>query len=457
MKLKVFFLSLICSLYYSSLTFGQKYIKTMADEVCDCIKDIKDEYPDADPKTLLGKCFGPSMQKHQKEIKKKLGVDVFESKDKRGIYNLGVEVGKVLATNCPDYLDLFYNQQTSKNSAAIDYYNKAQELYDKGAFDAAIENYNKALKAEPDNYQFLNSRGVAYFGKENYYLAIADFMAAARSKPDFSRAWHNSAYAKFHLGDYDNALSEVKKAIRLDTMYCDSKNLLGLVYNKLEYQDSALLAFSKAYVCDTTNAQYAFNVAYLLYEKGMNKTALTFFNKALNMGYQDLNVYNYIGNCNNEIGEYDKAIDAFSFYIDQKDDDYVGFYNRGLAYYNKENYAQAIQEFEQAAQRDSTDSDIYYQQALCYTKDGNYQKAEVFFNQAISMNADQASYFDGRAGLYDKMGQYEKAIDDSKVSLGLYPDDCHIYQLISDWYDKLNLQKKASEFHEKALQAGCKE
>jgi tetratricopeptide (TPR) repeat protein len=196
MKLRTIFLVVFIIFISSKAIVAQKLIRSMASDICDCLNDIKDDYKSSEPKEVLGKCFSPVMAKYEKQIRKKYGEDVFETTQNRKVYDIGIAVGKALATDCPAYFDLFYDEQEETKTASSNFFNKAEELYSQGAYKEAIENYNQAIRIDPENAGYYNSRGVSFFVQEEYYQAISDFMSAIKINPDIALAYYNIASLK---------------------------------------------------------------------------------------------------------------------------------------------------------------------------------------------------------------------------------------------------------------------
>jgi tetratricopeptide (TPR) repeat protein len=76
--------------------------------------------------------------------------------------------------------------------------------------DRAIADFTEALKADGNNYESYNGRGLACFQKNDYDKAIADYTDAININTFFVEAWKNraaahSAAAKMHeeLADAD--------------------------------------------------------------------------------------------------------------------------------------------------------------------------------------------------------------------------------------------------------------
>jgi len=453
MKSRLLFLVFSSVVLSGNVASGQKLIKKMASDVCDCVVDLKDDYKDQDPSVILQKCFTPVVAKYEAQIKKAYGANIFDADNNNQLYSIGIEVGKVMASECPAYLDLFISQQKNANT----YFEAAEKAYEEGNYTEAIKSYDEAIEIDPENHEYFNSRGITYYAQGEFYQAISDFMDAIKIKPDFALGYYNIAYSKYELGDYEKALIDAKTARGMDPSYCNVNNLIGLIYNAKDLTDSAYLSFKNAFDCDSAVALYAYNTAYLLYTNREYNDAISYFNKAINLGYEDVEMYSYLGNCYNNKGLYEDALLTHTTYIDLNENDYIGYYNRGLTYKNLEQYESAIMDFNAAAIIDSTDSDIYYRLAQCNEKLDQMEEAKEMYDKAIRMYSDNAEYYDARASFHAHSGNLEHAIEDANLSLDLYPDDCNVYMDISQWYDELNQKEKSHEARKKALELGCEE
>ncbi|HBH47063.1 MAG TPA: hypothetical protein DDX98_00390, partial [Bacteroidales bacterium] len=409
MKKKTIILLVIIALNSIGALHAQKLIKKMSSDACDCISDLKED-GGGDPNAFMEECFELAFAKYEKELRKEYGDAFYDSPTEEAIYNLGVEIGKYLVSDCPNFLDMIVEQEKESDSNAAALYEKGEKFYDEGNYTLAINEYDKAIRMDPENHEYLNSRGVAYYDQGKYYYAISDFINAIRCKSNFALAYYNLAYSKYNLDDNRAALQDVETSILYDPEYCGAYNLMGLIYTDMEASDSAMMAFENAFQCDSSNSLYLFNMGYLRYSDREYLLAIEQFTKALKKGYDDMNIYSYIGNSYDAAGYYDEAIEAHTKYIDAYETDYVGFYNRGLAYYHQENYADAISDFEKAAAVDNSDSDIYFKLAQCHDSSGAADEARDFYDKAIEMNPDNAEYYDARAALFAKNGNYKRAI-----------------------------------------------
>jgi tetratricopeptide (TPR) repeat protein len=78
-----------------------------------------------------------------------------------------------------------------------------------------IEDYDNALRLNPNNADAYNNRGVAKKHLGKLAEAIADYDQAIALKPDFAVAYFNRGDAKKLLGQYDEAIKDFDKTIEL--------------------------------------------------------------------------------------------------------------------------------------------------------------------------------------------------------------------------------------------------
>jgi len=120
-------------------------------------------------------------------------------------------------------LKLDPNDASAKNNLASAYYIRGLTLESKGEHARALEDYNEAIKNNPDYPLAFNKRGWANLETENYDQAIKDFEKVIQFKPDDAGPKQNlaNAYMKCGIdydkkGDPDNAAKNFKKAWELN-------------------------------------------------------------------------------------------------------------------------------------------------------------------------------------------------------------------------------------------------
>jgi tetratricopeptide (TPR) repeat protein len=82
-------------------------------------------------------------------------------------------------------------------------------------FYPALEYFNEEIKREPTARAY-NARGVAYFGRGDLDLALADFNQAIKLDPKMAAAFDNRGLTWGRKKEYQKAIADYDQAIKLD-------------------------------------------------------------------------------------------------------------------------------------------------------------------------------------------------------------------------------------------------
>jgi len=123
---------------------------------------------------------------------------------------------------------------------ATAYDNRGNAHFAKGEYDAAIADYNQAIRLAPvfaRSLIFLSHRGIAYVNNGEYDNAIEDYNAAIRLRPYTAEAFSDRGIAYGAKGENDAAIADYNQAIRLRPDFAYAFGNRGVAYvNKGEYE-----------------------------------------------------------------------------------------------------------------------------------------------------------------------------------------------------------------------------
>lgn len=101
--------------------------------------------------------------------------------------------------------------------SAIDYFEQGNYEYDTGNCSKAIISYTKSIALDPKNPQVYNNRAYTFMRLRDYQSALSDLDKALRLKPDYIQALMNRAdiHNYYYQIDRASAVNDYKKAISL--------------------------------------------------------------------------------------------------------------------------------------------------------------------------------------------------------------------------------------------------
>lgn len=132
-------------------------------------------------------------------------------------------------------------------SVAQAHSNRGYAYAEKGQFDRAIQDYNKAIKGDPKDDNAYNYRGVAYMKKKQYARAVTDYNKAIRLERKNFYAYHNRALAYLKWGKAKDALRSANKAIKLNPEQAFFYDTRGQIHEALEQKEKAIQDYASAY------------------------------------------------------------------------------------------------------------------------------------------------------------------------------------------------------------------
>jgi PQQ-dependent catabolism-associated CXXCW motif protein len=383
----------------------------------------------------------------------KLGLDYADSR----LYESAVEAFSEAIERNPNHVDAYYHRalaHTSKQRPdyddALDDLFKVMELdsgrsaaiqkilsdrkyaagynirgniqHQKGAYDAAIKEYDLAISLDPEYAIAYRNRGLAYHLKRNYDLAIQDYDQAIRLNPKDSDAFNGRGSSYFAKADYQRAIEDYGEAIRIGPRIAVFLANRGLGYVRVGNHDLALADYDEAIKIQPDAATYN-RRGYAYFAKHDDEHAIADYARALKLDPKLVTAYVNRGNSYLRSGNYDRAIEDLSEAIGLAAQNAEIFNDRGLAYSRKHAYDAAIKDFDQAIALAPKFAAAYNYRGNARYYKGDYDGAIGDFEKAIELGADKSTAYDNLGKVYFAKHDFERAIEEYGKAIALQPDD----------------------------------
>ena len=92
------------------------------------------------------------------------------------------------------------------------FFDRGRALSDEAQYERAIQDFDLAIKLDPDYPDAFNHRALAYAGQGDYERAIKDFDEAVRLDPNYAIAIFNRGLALQTMGRPDEAAKDFARA-----------------------------------------------------------------------------------------------------------------------------------------------------------------------------------------------------------------------------------------------------
>lgn len=194
----------------------------------------------------------------------------------------------------------------------------------------------------PDSAEACYARGKKNFKDREYDAAIADFTKAIRLKPAFAEAYRDRGWSYSAKRQYDQAITDFSELIRLWPDSAEAYRDRGWAHSSNGQYDQAITDCSYA-LRHNERDEEAYYVRGMVYQKkGDNSAAIVDFTEAIRLKPDYADAYLDRGWSYSAKGRYDQAITDFTEAIRLKPDHADAYHLRGWAHLGKREYCEAV-------------------------------------------------------------------------------------------------------------------
>ncbi|MCB9235705.1 MAG: tetratricopeptide repeat protein [Bacteroidia bacterium] len=320
-------------------------------------------------------------------------------------------------------------QQPAANEP-IAFYNEAIELFDKGKYGAAQEQFADFLDATRTSShthlgndlrteaEFYSAVCAYHLLRNNAQALFSDFITNHPNHPKVNEAWYYSGKLYYVKREYADAVPMLQNVVTNDLdaeKRTDTRFMLGWCYYQDKKLDRASTLFASVMnVKGEHQEAAAFYYALIQYEAGNYGEALKAFEQAKANNKYAGAAPQYIANCLLKLKRYDEldvmGEELLSEGVKSKSDAQI-YLTLANASYERERYSKALEYFSAYSQKGGKfDREMYYRVGFCNFKAKNYEEARSALEKTLRPEdevAQNASFLLGQC--FMKMENYENA------------------------------------------------
>ncbi|HWE46880.1 MAG TPA: tetratricopeptide repeat protein [Caulobacteraceae bacterium] len=297
-------------------------------------------------------------------------------------------------------------------------------------YDRAVEAYDQALGAWPNDYDALYWRGWSLAHSGLFDRALGDFDAIVRMKPRRAFAWLGRGFVFTGMGEYDKAIADYDRAIKLKPRDTHGYDHRAYAWTQSGELDRAIADYDRVIALDRNNARAYRCRGYARAEKREFERAITDYDRAIALDPTIPQLFYNRGVAWTELGEHGRAITDFDTAegICADDEGAAAIaYERGCARIELEQYDLAVRDFDRVLEFEPDSFKALYGRAWVREKQGDVELALTDVNAAIIKEPNHRNSRLLRISLLGDRGEHAAALADCDALVALGSDDPAVY------------------------------
>jgi tetratricopeptide (TPR) repeat protein len=265
--------------------------------------------------------------------------------------------------------------------------------------------------------------GLIYQNKGKLEIARNEYEKAIKINPNFADAYNNLGNLYIEMKEFENASIVLKKAIKINPNFAIPHNNLGKIYLEKGEFDKAEKAFEKA-ISITPNlsvAHYNLGLTYIArleYKKAVDELVI-----AVNLSPEIPDFHNNLGLAYIRLKQYKDAEDAIKEALRLKPDYSDAYNNLGSCYARQRDYKKALNSFKKAIEIDPHSKKPYFNLGSIYLMKGEITKAISEFNSAVKIDPDYELAHLSMGNAYMRNGDKSEALKEFLTVLKINPQN----------------------------------
>ena len=289
------------------------------------------------------------------------------------------------------------------------------------SFDAALEDFARALELAPDNASLFAARGQTLRVLGRLDDALHDFDRAIELAPDSETALASRGVILQRVGRVDEAVADLTRAIGLRPSDDWAVAHRGEAYRMMGRYRLAVTDFTEAIRLDPSY-EFAYASRALARRRlGHHREELADLDRAIELNPEYEWAFAQRGVTHRAAGRHEQAIADFTRAIELDPDYAWAFANRGVAYRQTGRYEEALADLTRALALDPASAWALTNRGVTLRQTGRYREALADLEQAATRRPQDAWAIGNRAETLRLLGRDDEAIGDFDRALELRP------------------------------------
>ncbi|MDP7034782.1 MAG: tetratricopeptide repeat protein, partial [Planctomycetota bacterium] len=299
--------------------------------------------------------------------------------------------------------------------------NRGTLHYQMSNLDAALGDFNEAIRLNPRWGRIYNNRGLVFMKRKSYEAALADFNKAIEFDPEDAAATVNRGNLLLEIGNLEAALRDYNRAIEINPNDLMIYNNRGSVFSSLGELEKALADFNHILDRDPKYVRAYANRAWVFVKREDFDAAIADYSRAIELDPKTYQAYHNRGIMFREKGDLDAAIADFSQAIQVNPEFAPAYVSRGRMFMQRNELDAALENFNKAVSVDRNNVHAFTNRAQVFMKRKQLDLALQDCDRAFEIDSKNAVALDMRVQVRAEMKDYSGALVDSDRLIELDP------------------------------------
>jgi len=306
--------------------------------------------------------------------------------------------------------------------------------------EPALIQLSQAIEDTPEDASLYAERGYLYYEREGYDEAISDLNQAL--KIDSTNLEYLHLLADVYLDYYKSrlALETMEKAVTLHPESTLSKLKLSEFQLILKKHDGALQTLNNLLATDPVNAEAFFMIGQVYKDQEKYKSAIPYFQEAVENDPDLIDGWINLGQLYHALGN-EKALQYFNTAIRIAPDNIQAYHSKANFLSDKERLPEALQVYNTINRIDPQYEEAFFNAGLLYLDLDSLEQAFDRFTITTSIDPVHVKAYYYRGVSAELNGQLDVAKENYEQALKLNPDYGKAQEALYDVAQKLNAVK----------------
>ena len=277
------------------------------------------------------------------------------------------------------------------------------------------------------------------------------YRKALKLRPNYPDALHLLGFLYHSRDQNEDAVKWIKKAVAFAPKQPLYYSNLGTVFSAMGKIDESIACYEKALAIDPNYVNAICNLGNAMKEQGKLEEAIAWHQKALAIQPDFHEVHNNLGIALQGMGKKEEAIASYRRALELKSDYDVSYNNLGYALQETGEIEEAITCYKKAIELRPAYPEAYNNMGNAFLAQGKHDEARTCYQNSLALMPDYQDAIHNMGNLFRDQGKLDDAIECYKRALEISPNLYDAYNNMGNAYQKKGDKQEAINCYRTAL------